>query len=243
MIGSVAKIKQLQFLNFIFTMQTINPDSENILILALTGTVLSGTWLAYKLKLFKAFSTINDEKRILLPSFLFLFSPFLFPFIFSHYMLPESPGIYIVLSAVVSGIMLLTSNFINNKFQLEREAQQRIWQEKSEQQKWYREKNYDCYRTSIQLSTKILQEYLDIKVNEKVKNIVTEDKRMNFNKLILEFSSEFAIIIAGHPNKNSKEFKEKIDKINTSLDKEPWIVRNIITDIMEQDSRIKNINE
>lgn len=224
-------------------MEAIHLDSKNVLILALTGTVLSGAWLAYKLKLFKSFSAINDEKKILLPSFLFLFSPFLFPFIFSHFMLPQSPGIYIILSAVVSGIMLLASNFINNNFQLEKDEKQRIWQEKSEQQKWYREKIYDCYRTSIQISTKILQEYLDIKVNEKVNNAVPEDKRMNLEKLILEFSSEFAIIISGYPNKNSEEFKEKIAKINESLHKEPWIVRNMITNIMEEDSRIKNINK
>ena len=224
-------------------MEAINPDSKNVLILALTGTVLSGAWLAYKLKLLKSFSAINDEKKILLPSFLFLFSPFLFPFIFNHYMLPQSPGIYIILSAIVSGIMLLTSNSINNKFQLKREEDQRIWQEKSEQQKWYREKIYDCYKTSIQLSTKILQEYSDIKLNEKVNNTVTADQRMNLTKLTLEFSSEFAMIISGYPNKESQEFKQKIAKIHKSLNEEPWILQNIITDVMEQDSRIKNINE
>jgi hypothetical protein len=224
-------------------MEAINIDSKNILILALTGSVLSGTWLAYKLKLFKFFSSINDDKKILLPSFLFLLSPFLLPFIFSHYMLPQSPGVYIILSAVVSGIILLISNYINNNFQLQREEQQRIWQEKSEQQKWYREKIYDSYRTSAQLVPRILQEYSDIKINQKLNSIVSEDKHMNLLKLTSEFSCEFALVIGGHPDKDSTEFKEKIAKIHKSLNEEPWNLLPMITEMMEHDSRIKNINK
>jgi hypothetical protein len=235
-------------------METINPESQNILVWALTGSVLSGTWLAYKLNLFKFLTiiNINDEKKILLPSFLFLFSPFLVPFIFSHYMLSQSPnmlsqssapGSYVILSALVSGIILLTSNFINNKFQLEREEQQRIWQEKSDQQKWYREKIYDCYRTAAQLVPQILKEYSDIKINQKLNNIVSEDKHMSLLKLTSEFSCEFALLIAGHPDKNSIEFKEKTAKIHKSLNEEPWKLLPLITEMMEEDSRIKNINK
>jgi len=220
-------------------MKPINYESANILILALTGSVLSGAWLAYKLKLFKSFSTINDEKKILLPSFLFLVSPFLLPFLFTHYMLPQSPGIYIVLSAIVSGIMLITSNFINNNFQLEREKQQGIRQQENEHQKWYREKIYDSYRTSIQILTKIMQGRHEMDT----KSIFTEDEHITLEKLYLEFSSEFAIIIAGYPNKESEEFKEKIANINKYMQKKPLIARVIITEMMEHDSRIKNISK
>lgn len=221
-------------------MEAINPNSENILILALTGSVLSGVWLAYKLKLFKSFSHINDEKKILLPSFLFLFSPFLLPFIFSYKnMLPQSPGIYIVLSAIVSGVMLITSNFINNNFQLDREKEQGIRQQESDHQKWYREKIYDSYRTSIQVLTKIMQKRHEMDT----KSIFTEDEHITLEKLYLEFSSEFAIIIAGYPNKESEEFKEKIAEINEYMQKKPLIARVIITKMMEDDSRIKNISK
>jgi hypothetical protein len=220
-------------------MEPINYESENILILALTGSILSGAWLAYKLKLFKSFSTINDEKNILLPSFLFLVSPFLLPFIFTHNMLPQSPGIYIVLSAIVSGIMLITSNFINNKFQLEREKQQGIRQQQSDQQKWYREKIYDSYKTSIQVLTKIIQGRYEIET----RNRVTQDEFINIDKLYLEFNSEFQIIIAGYPNKDSEEFKEKMANINKYMQENPSIARLIITEMMENDSRIKNISK
>lgn len=220
-------------------MEAINPDSKNVLILALTGTVLSGAWLAYKLKLFKSFSAINDEKKILLPSFLFLFSPFLFPFIFSHYMLPQSPGIYIILSAIVSGIMLLTSNFINNKFQLEREEQQRLWQEKSEHQKWFREKIYDSYKTSIQLLTEIIQVQHEMEFG----GMRTQDKFVNLNKLYLEFNSEFEIIMIDYPDKTSEEFKERYEQMRKHMQKNPSIARIYFTGIMKHDSRIKSMNK
>src|SRR4028118_37885 len=220
-------------------MEPLNYESENILILALTGSILSGAWLAYKLKLFKFFIAINDERKILLPSFLFLLSPFLLPFIFTHNMLPQSPGIYIVLSAIVSGIMLITSNFINNNFQLEREKQQGIQQQENEHQKWYREKIYDSYRTSIQILTKIMQGRHEMET----KSIFTEDEHINLEKLYLEFNSEFEIIIAGYPDKKSEEFKEKIANINEYMQKKPLIARIIITEMMEHDSRIKRVNK
>lgn len=220
-------------------MPTINPESKNILILALTGSILSGTWLAYKLKLFKIFSTINDEKKILLPSFLFLFSPFILPFIFSHYMFPQSPGIYIILSAIVSGMMLLTSNFINNKFQLEREEQQRIWQEKSEQQKWFREKIYDSYKTSIQVLTNIIQERHEMEFG----GLRTQDKFINLNKLYLEFNSEFEIIMIDYPDKDSEEFKKRYELMREHMQKDPSIARIYFTGIMKHDSRIKSMNK
>lgn len=227
-------------MDFIFSMEIINSDSKNILILALTGSVLSGTWLVYRLKLFKFFTTINDEKKILLPSFLFLFSPFLLPFIFNHKnMLPQSPGIYIVLSAIVSGIMLITSNFINNKFQLEREKQQGIQQQESDHQKWYREKIYDSYRTSIQLLTKIVQG----RHERDTKSIFTEDEHINLEKLYFEFNSEFEIVIAGYPDKDSEEFKEKMANIRKYMQAKPLIARIIITEMMNHDSRIKNVSK
>jgi len=220
-------------------MQTIDPEPKNILILALTGSILSGTWLAYKLKLFTYFSIINDEKKILLPSFLFLFSPFILPFIFSHYMFPQSPGIYIILSAIVSGIMLLTSNFINNKFQLEREEQQRIWQEKSEQQKWFREKIYDSYKTSIQLLTEIIQVQHEMEFG----SMRTQEKFVNLNKLYLEFNSEFEIIMIDYPDKDSEKFKKRYELMRQHMQKEPSIARIYFTGIMKHDSRIKSMNK
>jgi len=220
-------------------METINTGSENILILALTGSVLSGAWLAYKLKLFRLLPTINDEKKILLPSFLFLFSPFLLPFIFNHYMLPQSPGIYIILSALVSGIMLLTSNFLNNKFQLEREEQQRIWQEKNKRETWYREKIYDSYKISVQILTKMIQEDFTITILDNTNDIVSPDRRINRVNLRWEFDAEFSIIESGYPYKNYEKFKEKISEIEENLDKEPILTRVLVLQLMEQDTRIK----
>jgi hypothetical protein len=90
-------------------MQAINFDSKDTLILALTGIVFFGTWLAYRLNLFTFLSTINDEKKILLPSFLFLFSPFLFPFIFSH-PLPSALSPIIPVTTFIIGQLLAESN-------------------------------------------------------------------------------------------------------------------------------------
>jgi len=177
-------------------------------------------------------------------------------------MLSQPPSIYILLSGVIAAVISSIFSIINNRWmssvnnklqleredkqhtrQLEREEQQRIWQEKSEQQKWYREKIYDCYRTSIHLSTKILQEYSEINVNSKSQNSVPLEKHTNLMKLRLEFASEFALIIAGYPGKDSEEFKKKIKEVHKYLNEGPWAVRPMITEIMEHDLRIKNIND
>jgi len=176
-------------------------------------------------------------------------------------MLSESSAINFFLSgalgSVITGIFLIINtqriSSVNNKLQLEREEkqhiwqierekQQRIWQEKSEQQKWYREKIYDCYRRSFQVLTKIQQEELD-SVNKTNDNLKKNQHLSNINKFILEFNIEFTMIIANHPDKNSEEFMEILSTIDESLRKDTWMVRAIIVKIMEDDSRIKNINE
>jgi hypothetical protein len=114
-------------------------------------------------------------------------------------------GIYIlfgtvlgaILSSLISGGLLIINNSRNNKFQLKRENEQRIWQEKGEKQKWYREKIYDSYRTSIQILTKIIQ----LKI-EMTNYGTTPDKVININSLYVEFASEFYIILMSHPNKS-----------------------------------------
>jgi hypothetical protein len=186
-------------------------------------------------------------------------------------MLSQSPGIYIllgsvlsaILSSVISGIMLLTNNYFNNKFQLKREEQQRIWQveqeqqqriwqEKSEQQKWYREKIYDCYRRANEILTKIIQEDFEIEVYQNNNFALSEvyyennqldptleNKRTKLGNLTWEFYTELNLIEAGYPEKNSNEFKEKINRINECLKKVPISVGPIIAELMENDSRIK----
>ncbi len=157
-------------------------------------------------------------------------------------MLSQSPGIYIILAAVVSGVLLIINNLLVtsiNNFRLEREKQQGIRQQESERQKWYREKIYDSYRTSIQVLTKIVQGQHEIELG----NMATQDRYINLDKLYFEFNSEFAIIIAGYPGKDSKEFQEKMAKINKYMREKPLIARVIITEMMEHDSRIKGVNE
>jgi hypothetical protein len=147
-------------------------------------------------------------------------------------MLPQSTGIYIILSAVVSGIMLLTSNSINNKFQLEREKEQRNWQEKNDQQKWYQEKIYTSYTKTLQILTNIIK----VRINDPTLS------SLNMIELFIEFDSELSLIISGHPDKHSNEFKEKIFEIRKSFEPEPWVGRDTLIEIMEQDSRIKITN-
>ena len=147
------------------------------------------------------------------------------------------------IAALISGIILLTSNFINNKLQLEREKEQRIWQEKSDQEKWYREKIYDSYKKSLQLLAEIQQEESIYKNKNTVDDYINRHQRFdNLNKLISEFKVEFSIVIANHPNKNSKEFTEKVDTVNKGLKGKFDHILTIIIEIMESDSRIKNIN-
>ncbi|HEY9295146.1 MAG TPA: hypothetical protein VIQ31_02010, partial [Phormidium sp.] len=155
----------------------------------------------------------------------------------------SQPGLPIILAAVISsilsGTLLIISNVINNKFQLEREKQQGIRQQESEKKKWYREKIYDSYRTLIQVLTKIVQgrhEFYN-------KSCVTNDERINVEKLYFEFNSEFEIIIANYPNKNSEEFKERMANISKYMQENPLIARAFINEMMEHDSRIKDVNE
>jgi hypothetical protein len=177
------------------------------------------------------------------------------------------------LAAIISGFILLVNNLVNNhlnnksqskreekqhtrqlereeiqrSWQLEREKIQRSWQEKSEQQKWYREKIYDSYRASIKVLTKIIQikiEIRDISIVTGDNNTAIENKNATLSNLRIEFTSEFSIVIAGHPDKESEEFKKTTDKIyKETFGETPWLAGNIITKIMENDSRIKNINE
>ena len=61
---------------------------------------------------------------------------------------------------------------------------------------------------------------------------------------ILIFSSEFHIIIAGHPNKNSEKINNvKIIEILEMVDKNPIVARNKMIEIMQQDPRIKDVKE
>jgi len=157
-------------------------------------------------------------------------------------MVPQSPNYYILLSSLISGIMLLISIYINNKFQLKREQEQRIWQEKSEKQTWYREKIYGCYKRSIQVVTKMVQEDFTIAVYDKQdnsNNIVTTNKRIELVNLRWEFNAEFALIESDYPDKISKNLEEKITKMEEYLDTKPIAARVILIQIMEQDSRIK----
>ncbi len=157
-------------------------------------------------------------------------------------MLPQSPGIYILLAAGLSSVSLLINNWINNKFQLERERQQRIWQEQSDRQNWYREKIYDAYSRSIQVLTKIIQEKLDIEYSGEVDEKVISDRQIALNKLTLEFLSEFITTVAGYPPcKNPEEIKEKMSLVQKNLDLNPSLSRTLITEIMEQDSRINGV--
>ena len=159
----------------------------------------------------------------------------------------QSPSYYIILSGVVaaliSGCFSLWRDSINDKLQLEREEQQRIWQEKSEQQKWYREKTYDCYRKSIDALKKIIQ----IEVELKNSNITIDDQSHNIypkiHGLCLEFVCELDIIIMGHPSKNSEEFQGKISTIKSQMEKNSSQALILIIEMMEYDPRIKDINK
>lgn len=157
-------------------------------------------------------------------------------------MLSQSPGVYIILGALISSTLLIINNLwmtsINNKLQLKREKEQGIRQQESDQKKWYREKTYDSYKTAIQLLTKIIQEGSKLQTN-----IETPNTYINLNNLHLELSSELLIIAAGHPNKDCKEFKDKINEIvDEATQKEPLRARSIVIEMMKNDSRIKNID-
>lgn len=161
-------------------------------------------------------------------------------------------GIYILLGAVlgsiISGTLLIINTSRNNNFQLERENQQRIWQEESERQKWYREKIYESYRTSIQILTKVIQAQFKAEFTSEYDDSYNPgydlDLEILLKNLYLEFSSEFSLIIVGHPDKDSKDINEITTKfVDKSGYKDPFLARTLITRIMENDPRIKDVNK
>jgi hypothetical protein len=163
-------------------------------------------------------------------------------------MVSQSPGIYILLAAVLSSVSLLINNWINHKFQLERENQQRIWQQESEKQKWYREKIYESYRNSIHILTKIIQAKFPAKLRSEYDDSYNEDYDLELTVLLknlyFEFTSEFSIILVGHPYKDSKELNEIIGEIlDESMEKNPFMARVVMTRMMESDPRIKDVNK
>ena len=188
-------------------METINSDSKNILILALTGIILSGTWLAYRLNLFTFLSTINDEKKILLPSFLFLFSPFLLPFIFSHPLPGALPSI-IPVSTFIIGQLLAE---LNNKKMLLTQEKEAI--------------NQLHAKLSINFETAKnnelhLKDYLTRELSPRWNDLITmEDikeeliKVLSIQGLILEDSH----LVSDHLIIFTRECSRLIDKFNTDL--------------------------
>jgi hypothetical protein len=163
-----------------------------------------------------------------------------------------------IISSIVSGIIVTFNNYrmtsVNNEFQLEREEkqrtwqlereqQQRIWQEESDQKKWYREKIYDCYKRSIQVLTQMIQEDSEIRFYDDMNNAerITLSKRMNVIKLSSEFFAELTLIKADHPGKDSKEFQDKLNKIQIYVNNNEFITAQVlISEMIENDSRIKN---
>jgi hypothetical protein len=163
-------------------------------------------------------------------------------------MLSQSPGIYILLAAVLSSVSLLINNWINHKFQLDRENQQSIRQEESERQKWYREKIYESYRNSIHILTKVIQAQYKSQFTSEYDDSYNPDHDLDLelliNNLYFEFYSEFTLIIVGHPDKATTEINEITNRlIDKSVFRDPFILRELITKIMGKDPRIKNINE
>ena len=163
-------------------------------------------------------------------------------------MVSQSPGIYILLAAVLSSVSLLINNWINNKFQLDRENQQRVWQQEIERQKWYREKIYESYRTSIHILTKVIQAQYKSQFRSEYDDSYNPDHDLDLELLIknlyFEFSSEFSLIIVGHPDKETKEITElKTIIIQKGVFRDPFTLRELITEIMEKDPRIKDVNE
>lgn len=163
-------------------------------------------------------------------------------------MLSQSPGIYILLGAALSSVSLLISNYINNKFQLDRERQQKIWQVEIERQKYYREKIYDSYMKTIQILTEIMLEQFKTEIKSLCDSRYNEYLDINhlvtLKKLYFEYTSECTILFVGHPYKYTKEFNELIDEVlSPSMDEDPFLARIAITTMMENDPRIKDVNK
>jgi hypothetical protein len=145
------------------------------------------------------------------------------------------------LGATISGIILTLNNrwitATNNQFQLEREKEQGIRQQESEQRKWYREKIYDSYKRAIQLLTEMMQ--IEYEIENKYK--IDESTPIKFHKLSLELMSEFELIIYNYPAEDFEEYDEKIAKYGECLGINTLEARSIFIELMENDSRIINI--
>jgi len=154
---------------------------------------------------------------------------------------PNSP---LIVAAAISGIVLIIVTLINNIFQLNREKKQRNYQEKSDKQKWYREKIYDCYKKCFEILIKIQQEQFERINNNKNNNNIDADKNTNnIYILIAEFYLEFLMIKVDHPDKDSKKFNEHLNMLDEFIGKNSWIVRAIVSEMMKNDSRIKDVNK
>ena len=157
-------------------------------------------------------------------------------------MFPLESGVYVGIGTVLGSLIAGGFVMINNNLQLKRERDQRIWQEQSDRQNWYREKIYDAYSRSIQVLTKILQCKWEIECSDEFDEKVISDRQLALNKLTLEFLSEFITTVSGYPPcKNPEEIKEKMSSIQENLNLNPSLSRTLITEIMEQDSRINGV--
>lgn len=166
----------------------------------------------------------------------------------------ENSGIYIcfgtVSSSLITGFLLMRSNSRNNSrnndFQLKRENEQRIWQEESERKKWCREKVYDSYKKSIHVLTKMVQAKFESEFYTSI-NQIDADTMINQGvqqySLYWEFISELTIITANHPDKDLTYFQEQIAIIKDVVMEKPIFAQLIITQLMELDSRIKDVSK
>ncbi|MEG4589714.1 hypothetical protein QUA54_31535 [Microcoleus sp. MOSTC5] len=167
-------------------------------------------------------------------------------------MFPLESGVYVgigtVLGSLISGVLVMRNNSKNNEFQMERENQQRIWQEESERRKWYREKLYESYRNSIHILTKVIQAQYKSQFTSEYDDSYNPEHDLDLELLIknlyFEFSSEFSLIIVGHPDKETKEINGLTTIIiEKGVFRDPFTLRELITEIMEKDPRIKDVNE
>ena len=151
-------------------------------------------------------------------------------------------GIYIcfgtVLGSLISGGLLLINNSRNNDFQLERERQQRIWQQESDRQNWYREKIFEFYIVSIQTLKKSIQVQYSNTYSEG-----SDESDTLLNNIYCEFMSEFALVLIGHPSKDNDVVKALVKEILDIALKDPLSARALIIKMMEEDPRINAVNK